>query len=852
MASKSKKRRRVLGASCILAALIIAGSSFAWFTSKDEVTNRLTANSDYGVSIVESFAPPKNMLPGQEVNKDVYAVNTGSIDAFVKETVSGKLNYTYEALTDTFSATDCLSLTPAEVTAIDGATTNEAGGFLAWNNAGVENGVVNSARQGETPAVADRWTPTVSGDYIFRRSIDTTDPDNPTFTYAGYHYDADKDDFYKIRIGNDPFRASFDPDHPEEALFDVSVEQNKLGDGITVDKDGVITAGNPKISYVKEVEVENKTPKLTFHAQEGTNPAYIEAYYAESMAVASSDLAAAQTALVTAEQNLLDDSRIVADAEVEYENAKGAYNTAKSRYDQTKADYDYAKALATATNALYDAADARMLVELTKQDKKQLQDEAQDEVNQEATDLASDYATLLALKADTAAISYNNLLHVGETNDVEAQLTAMQATLPNAYQNMQDLKAEWTKIKTAAGAIDTALTTLKGENVTADQADAAYASLNTNLNDLRTALNAYNSLYAHLKTATASEPQLTGLLVDSATTAISTLKTSADNMRNEVDAAGGLAADVVAFRNAWDTYAAYSTATTGHDAVADAAWEKAVRDYNDDVETAKSTYNEAINKVQPLLNNYPDMATGNKLKDNSATIIASYGAANSNTTTGKLATDPSYPLYTTYTGTPTGTAAGHDLAVTSLTDKDAGTEATFMSYVSDSTDKSLKDLSDIVDGTTGNVKSDYDSKKGAYETAVANRTTHQKNKTDAEAAIAEALATDPSAIKFIITLANDLNWTSDNATDADQAEFYYNKILAAGATSDKLIDSVTLDKSTTVNDYKKLTFDLNVDLDSAQVTYAADQKTVTTDAVVAPAFNKTATVAANNTDVSWS
>jgi len=84
MASKSKKRRRVLGASCILAALIIAGSSFAWFTSKDEVTNRLTATADYGVSIVEDFTPPKVMVPGQEVDKDVAVVNTGSVDALAR------------------------------------------------------------------------------------------------------------------------------------------------------------------------------------------------------------------------------------------------------------------------------------------------------------------------------------------------------------------------------------------------------------------------------------------------------------------------------------------------------------------------------------------------------------------------------------------------------------------------------------------------------------------------------------------------------------------------------------------------------------------------------------------------
>ncbi len=59
-------------------------TTFAWFTSKDEVTNRLTATADYGVSLVEDFTPPKDMTPGQEVNKDVSVVNTGSVDSFVR------------------------------------------------------------------------------------------------------------------------------------------------------------------------------------------------------------------------------------------------------------------------------------------------------------------------------------------------------------------------------------------------------------------------------------------------------------------------------------------------------------------------------------------------------------------------------------------------------------------------------------------------------------------------------------------------------------------------------------------------------------------------------------------------
>ena len=91
MASKSKSRRRVLRASCLLAALIVAGSSFAWFTSKDEVTNRLSASADYGVSIAENFQPPENWVPGQQINKDVSVVNTGNVDAFARVWLTGEM-----------------------------------------------------------------------------------------------------------------------------------------------------------------------------------------------------------------------------------------------------------------------------------------------------------------------------------------------------------------------------------------------------------------------------------------------------------------------------------------------------------------------------------------------------------------------------------------------------------------------------------------------------------------------------------------------------------------------------------------------------------------------------------------
>ena len=72
--------------------ILFACTTFAWFTSKDEVTNRLTATADYGVTLVEDFKPPKDMTPGQEVNKDVSVVNTGSVDAYVRMSLEEVMN----------------------------------------------------------------------------------------------------------------------------------------------------------------------------------------------------------------------------------------------------------------------------------------------------------------------------------------------------------------------------------------------------------------------------------------------------------------------------------------------------------------------------------------------------------------------------------------------------------------------------------------------------------------------------------------------------------------------------------------------------------------------------------------
>ena len=55
--TKTSKEKRVLIASLVVAAVMVGGSTFAWFASKDEVTNRLSAKAEYNTSIVEDFTP---------------------------------------------------------------------------------------------------------------------------------------------------------------------------------------------------------------------------------------------------------------------------------------------------------------------------------------------------------------------------------------------------------------------------------------------------------------------------------------------------------------------------------------------------------------------------------------------------------------------------------------------------------------------------------------------------------------------------------------------------------------------------------------------------------------------------
>lgn len=103
----SKKKIASLLIAGILSVGVIGGS-FAWFTSKDSVTNAFetvdandTDNIESGIEIVEEFnkEDAKNMLPGVTKKKEVSVKNTASYNQFVRIKLDKVWKYNGEIVT---------------------------------------------------------------------------------------------------------------------------------------------------------------------------------------------------------------------------------------------------------------------------------------------------------------------------------------------------------------------------------------------------------------------------------------------------------------------------------------------------------------------------------------------------------------------------------------------------------------------------------------------------------------------------------------------------------------------------------------------------------------------------------
>ena len=894
----------------------------------------MTASSDYGVSIVESFTPPKNWIPGQEINKDVYSVNTGSVDAFVKEDVAGVLEFTYEDIVGvkpTAAATDkYVELGENVKTAIDGVTTEEAGGFLAWTDAQVDGvtyptGSVNSRRvdpnNTDTDTKDPRWTPPATGTYIFRRSIipaqaaveadPTADPPVeaqaavPTkYTYAGYYYVAPGEGetegkYYKIVIGSDvyPTLVADATTTPSTYVYDIYASSDDVG--VAYDEETGELLGTPIVNYVVEKEVSSTDVNLKYVA--GATAAdrdYLQVLYNTDLtATAKVDalkgvMDAAQTAYNTARTTAAEADSTLAERNVDLANAQGAYNSAKSRYDQTKADYDYAKALTDATNKLVEAAKRRGEVENSK---KQAEDDLKD-----ARDAMAKQADKMVDPTATGAYTSTNLFDTTFTDTLAstALVTAPLRTyitsggqdgnsdLTDANNNLTNFDNKWTAISGKLATIKAELEELAAyennadvltgtNNRTGDRAEALKESLVTDIDELNVMLAEYQNLYA---TLTANNPAnaelyLTGIITTgdvSAKTAILAYAVTYGGVLNtQMDTATtGLADLVDDFDEAYDAYHAYLGAD-GLDAQADTAWKDAIKEYNATVGTvgdgsvagkdnATSRYEKAIDTVQNLPNAF-SLAADDKLTNNAATLVPGAFATNSGPGYAAVTTgaDPAIAETTPYTDyvtvSPTADGEGKYPVTKNVTRKVAD-EKDFTQLTADPSGdpQKLGDSTSTVASTDLKGKmlkaaDDLATAQGLYDNAKTAKENADKAVTDKKTTLDQATAAYESADGDLVATSTinikvylDQNWKdywemdpdTDNTTNVD---FYLKKILEAGETSHKLIDGVELDPNMSAKDYKNLTFDLNIGLDSIQVAYDADQRGYTTETVDAEA-----------------
>lgn len=175
---KKSKNKKMLVMAVLLALFIVVGGTFAWFTSKDEVTNKLTAQNDYGVSIVEDFTPPGDWTPGQEVNKDVYVTNTGNVDAFVKVALSNSMNLTTVAAGGDYAADAASSY----LTLSTDTDANEVKALCAGGRLVCSAGTAVTDESEQIKYGTD-FTPITQGLYVFERDVE-----NGKTAYAGYYY----------------------------------------------------------------------------------------------------------------------------------------------------------------------------------------------------------------------------------------------------------------------------------------------------------------------------------------------------------------------------------------------------------------------------------------------------------------------------------------------------------------------------------------------------------------------------------------------------------------------------------------------------------------------------------------
>jgi len=79
----NKKKILVLAMTLSMVAILAMGATLAYFTDVDNVTNTFTTGN-VNIEIEEVFEQDSELIPGIDVEKDVFVKNTGTKDAYVR------------------------------------------------------------------------------------------------------------------------------------------------------------------------------------------------------------------------------------------------------------------------------------------------------------------------------------------------------------------------------------------------------------------------------------------------------------------------------------------------------------------------------------------------------------------------------------------------------------------------------------------------------------------------------------------------------------------------------------------------------------------------------------------------
>lgn len=151
-----RKTMSVAAIVCLLAAAVV-GASFAYWNKTSEIENPFDT-SRYGSTVTENFKPSdgEDWQPGAEVNKDVFAVNTGDTDLIVRARLDE--TWSYKGTTDAYK---------------DSASKTEGYDVYTVDQAVADDGLTAADQSVVTKkfSTSDKWIKGADGWYYYKENL---------------------------------------------------------------------------------------------------------------------------------------------------------------------------------------------------------------------------------------------------------------------------------------------------------------------------------------------------------------------------------------------------------------------------------------------------------------------------------------------------------------------------------------------------------------------------------------------------------------------------------------------------------------------------------------------------------